>query len=131
MADPIVVARGGEFVPDTFNAERSEKDKIVIHYRFLTIEERNIIASRANREVRDIEGQEDRLVEMLTLIRVREARKMITRVENLSVQDGDDVREITTGEELLNEPGLELLGYEALDHLRKVQEVDTKKPESE
>lgn len=131
MADPIIVSRGGELIPDwRDNLTRDPVDQIVVRYRFITAEEQQRIISRARQQARGIEDEDDRLTEMLTVQWFREAEAMIQNISNLAVQDETgEVKKITTGAELLEDPSPEMveLSYIVLTGLRSAGEVSKKK----
>lgn len=110
----IKVTRGGIYTPDLFNGERSEEEKIRVHWKFLSfLEQQELLESGDLEKPFAYEG--------------KITAAMITKIENLLVDDGSEAREITTGAELLGEPTLERLAMEVWLHLRDQAAVDKKK----
>lgn len=113
-AEAIKVTRGGVYTPELHNEGRKEKDKIRVHWKFLSFAEQQSLLETADLETPfAYEG--------------KITGNMITDIENLSVDDGDGARDITTGAELINEPTLEKLALEVWMHLRQQTAVDKKK----
>ena len=110
----IKVTRGGEYVPAWGNDGRTEKDKIRIQYRFLSFAEQQELLNP--KDVGTSMAYESRVL-----------ARMIDAVENLSVDDGSGEREITTGKELVDEPGLDGLALELWLEFRNMQAVNKKK----
>jgi hypothetical protein len=101
----IKVTRGGVYIPDLFNQGRNEEEKIRIHWRFLSFfEQQELLESGDLEKPFAYEG--------------KITAAMITKIENLLVDDGNEEREITTGAELLGEPTLERLAMEVWLYLR-------------
>lgn len=113
MADPIKVTKGGSIVPEWGNADRPDGDKIKVYYRFLTFAEQQELLDPA-----DLGKSFKYEAKILA--------QMITKIENLSIDDGK-VRNITTGAELVEEPGLDGLAMEMWLSLRKLSAIDKKK----
>jgi len=110
----IKVTRGGVYIPELFNQGRKEEGKIRIHWRFLSfLEQQELLESGDLEKPFAYEG--------------KITAAMITKIENLSIDDGQEERGITTGEQLLTEPTLESLSMEVWLHLRKQTAVDKKK----
>lgn len=118
MAEPIKVVRGGVFIPEWGNADRDEKEKIRIHYRFLSFAEQQELLNPA--ELGKSFAYESRIV-----------ARMIERVENVKVEDGNGIRVIDTGEKLVDEPGLDQLALESWLYFRDKTAIDKKKSKSE
>jgi hypothetical protein len=113
-AEAIRVTRGGVYTPELHNEGRKDKEKIRVHWKFLSfVEQQSLLESSDLDTPFTYEG--------------KITAHMITEIENLSVDDGDGARDITTGKELINEPTLEKLALEVWMHLRKQNSVDKKK----
>ena len=114
MPEAIRVTRGGTHVPLWGNDGRSDKDKIAVHYRFLSFEEQQALLNP--KDIGESFAYQSRVL-----------ARMIGKVENLSVVDEDGERKIETGDQLVSEPGLDELAYELWLELRSKQAVDKKK----
>jgi hypothetical protein len=115
MAEAIKVTRGGVYVPDWGNADREDAEKIRIHYRFLSFEEQQQLLTPE--DLGKNFAYESRVL-----------AKMVTKVENLEVDDGKK-RTIDTGENLVSEPGLDGLALELWIEFRNKSAIDKKKSE--
>lgn len=131
MAEPIRVSRGGVYVPLWGNADRGDSDRITVHYRFLSIGDEQSIVSRANRGLPEGLSDDERLAEAIGRQWIARVAAMIESIENLSIDDGEGVKEITTGDELFAEPALVELGYELIHEMKGLTAVDKKKLPSE
>lgn len=115
MAEPIKVVRGGVYTPEWGNADRDEKDKIQVHYRFLSFAEQQALIHY------------DDLGKTMAYDS-RQLAAMVVKVDNLSVEDdAGKVKEIKDGQALIDEPGAEGLCFELWMHLRQLSTVDKKK----
>ncbi len=115
MAEPIRVSKGGTYVPDWGNQDRVDGEKIVVHYRFLSFAEQQELLTR--NDVRSGSySYENKVV-----------AASIHKIENLEVEDEDGRRAITTGDELVKEPGLDRLALELWLELRDKSAIDKKK----
>lgn len=133
---PIIVSRGGEFAPDwRDNLERKPEDQIIVTYRYLTAEEQQRIYAQSHRAVKRTtdDDDEDTLTEIVAVQWVKEAQAMIESISGLAIQDGDEVIEIETGDDLFaqRDPELVELSYVVLAHVRNAAKVDKKKLPSE
>lgn len=118
--NPIRVTKRGVYVPEWGNDSRAESERITIHYRYLTFAEQQELLHMD--DLGKNFAYESRVL-----------AKMVDKVENLSVDDGK-VRDIKTGEDIVNEPGLDKLALELWLHFRKVSALsdeDKKKSPSE
>ena len=113
MAQSIKISKGGSVVPEWGNADRVDDEKIVVHYRFLSFAEQQELLNPA--DIGKTMGYESRVL-----------AKMITKIENLSIDDGKE-RKVTDGEALMAEPGLDGLALELWLTLRKMSAIDKKK----
>jgi hypothetical protein len=111
--EPIKVARGGTVVPEWGNGDRDDKEKIKVHYRFLTFAEQQELLDP--RELGKSFAYESRVL-----------AKMIEKIDNLEIDDGK-ARKITDGEALVNAPGLDGLAMELWLTFRNMTAVDKKK----
>jgi hypothetical protein len=111
--EPIKVTRGGVVVPEWGNDGREDKEKIKVHYRFLTFAEQQELLDP--RELGKSFAYESRVL-----------AKMIEKIDNLEVDDGK-ARKITDGESLVNAPGLDVLAMELWLTFRNMTAVDKKK----
>lgn len=119
MVDPVKVSRGGVYIPEWENADRDDKDKIKVHYRFLSFAEQQALIHY------------DDLGKTMAYDS-RQLEAMVTKVDNLTVVDDDGkTKAIKNGSDLINEPGTEWLCLELWLHLRKLSTVDKKKLPSE
>lgn len=114
MPEPVKVTRGGSFTPEWGNESREDSEKIRIQYRFLTFAEQQELLNPA--ELGKSFAYESRVL-----------ARMIEKVENLSVTDGKKERKVSTGQELVDEPGLDGLAMECWLHFRTLTAVDKKK----
>lgn len=113
MAEPIKVVKGGVVVPEWGNADRTDDDKIKIHYHFLSFAEQQELLD-PSKLGKSLEYESKVLA------------TMIDKVENLSVDDGK-VRQVKTGADLVSEPGLDKLALELWVTLRNKAAIDKKK----
>ena len=105
-------------MPEWGNEEREEADKIRVHYRFLSFAEQ----------------QEELHADDLGRNFAYESRvlaRMIGKVENLAVEDGNEVREVKTGADIVAEPAMDKLALELWVTFRNMTAVDKKKLPSE
>ncbi len=114
MPAPVKVTRGGTYVPLWGNDERSDKDKIRVHYKFLSFAEQQELLNP--HDIGESFAYQSRVL-----------ARMLTKVENLSVEDDQGTRKVEDGEALVSEPGLDELAYELWLELRNKQAVDKKK----
>lgn len=119
MAEPIRVTKTGTYIPKWGNGDRSDDDKIVIHFRFLSFAEQQSLLNSDDIKAKNF-AYESRII-----------GSMVERIDNLSVEDGGGVREIKTGDDLMNEPGLDALAYELWLEFRNKSAIDKKKSTSE
>lgn len=115
MSDPIRVVRTGTFIPHWGNEDREDDQKIVMHYRFLSFAEQQ-----------ELLAAEDIKTGAFTY-ETKILGKMITKIDNLSVEESGKVKEIATGHDLISEPALDELAMEAWLEIRKRSAVDKKK----
>lgn len=115
MADPIKISKGGTYTPDWGNDGRSDDEKIVVHYRFLSFAEQQELMNADDVRAKNF-AYESRII-----------GRMITEIENLSVEDDAGVREIKSGDALMAEPALDGLALELWRELRSKSAVDKKK----
>jgi len=115
-SEPIKVTRGGEYVPEWGNTDREEADKIKIHYRFLSFAEQQELLKPE--DVGKNFAYESRVL-----------GRMITKVENLEVEEDGKRRTIANGEELVAEPGLDGLALELWLKFRNESAIHKKKSE--
>jgi hypothetical protein len=101
-------------VPSWGNEGVAEKDKIKVHYRFLSFEKQQELLNPA--DIGKSMAYESRVLAY-----------MIEKIDNLSIDDGDGERVIATGQELIEEPGLDGLALELWIEFRNVQSVNKKK----
>ena len=113
MADPIKITKGGVIVPEWGNGDREDGDKIKVHYRFLDFAEQQGLLDP--KELGKSFAYESKVL-----------AAMITKVDNLSVDDGKK-RDIKDGEALVHEPGLDGLAMELWLTFRNMTAVDKKK----
>lgn len=118
MVDPIKVSKGGTYTPQWGNDGREDGEKIVVHYRFLSFAEQQELLNSDDIKAKNF-AYESRIV-----------ARMVSGIDHLSVEDGNGVRAITTGDELINEPGLDALAYELWMEFRSKSAVDKKKSTS-
>lgn len=116
MAEAIKVSRGGVYVPEWGNADREEADKIKVYYRFLSFAEQQELLRPE--DVGQNFSYESRVI-----------GRMVTKVENLSIDDGKE-RKIETGEDVINDPALDKLAMEVWLYFRNLSAVDKKKSKS-
>ena len=115
MADAIRVTRGGVYIPEWENADRDDSDKIRVHYRFLSFAEQQALVY-----------YED--LGKTLAYDTRQLEAMVTKIDNLTViGDDDKERNITTGKELVSEPGCERLCLELWMQFRQMSAIDKKK----
>ena len=117
MAEPIRVTKRNSYVPEAFNEGRKDGDKIVVHYRYLTFAEQQ-----------ELLRHEDIGINFAYEARI--LSRMIERIDNLQVADDDVVRDITDGDSLVNEPGVDKLAMELWMHFRRTSaltDADKKK----
>jgi|SRR6056297_2107461 len=114
MASPIKVVKGGTLIPDYGNEGRSDDEKIQVTYRFLSFAEQQELLDPS--KLGTSMAYESKVI-----------AKMITKIENLEVQEGNEVRAITDGDALVSEPGLDVLAKELWLTLRTMSAVDKKK----
>lgn len=110
--EPIRVTKGGIYTPKWGN--EGYADKIAVHYRFLSFAEQQALLDPA--DIGKSFAYESRVL-----------AAMIGKVENLSVADDDGVREITSGRELVDEPGLDKLAMELWLYFRGISAMDAEK----
>jgi len=119
MATPIKTVRGGVIVPQWGNADRDEKDKIKVHFRFLSFAEQQALTFY------------DDLGKTLAYDS-RQMEAMIDKVENLSIEDETgEVKDLVSGADIINEPAAEGLCLELWLEFRKRSAIDKKKLKSE
>jgi hypothetical protein len=117
MAEAIQVSRGGTIVPEWGNADRDESEKITVHYRFLSFAEQQELLRPD--DVGKSFAYESRVL-----------ARMITRLDNLEVEENGKRRKVDDGEKLVSEPGLDSLAMELWLELRNRSAIDKKKSAS-
>lgn len=110
----IKVSKGGSFLPEWGNDNRPEEEKIRIHYRFLSFSEQQGMLTSSD-------------LERTFYYESKLLGKMITNIENLEIEVEGKKKEIKTGVELINEPGLDELSLECWLEVRSKSAVDKKK----
>lgn len=116
-ASPIRVISRGVFVPEWGNGAREPNEKITIRHGYLTFAEQQELLHYDDMGVNF--AYESRLV-----------AKMIDKegpnpISNLAVEDEKNkVRQIKTGEDLVNEPALDKLALEVWLHFRTISALD-------
>lgn len=118
MAEPIKVSKGGTFTPQWGNDGREDGEKIVVHYRFLSFAEQQELLNSDDIKAKNF-AYESRII-----------ARMTTQIDNLTVVDDKGERQITTGDELVSEPGVDALAYELWLEFRNKSAVDKKKSPS-
>lgn len=114
MAEPIRVVRGGVFIPKWENADRDESEKIKIHYRFLSFAEQQALIHYD--DLGKTMAYDSRMI-----------AAMVTKVENLEIAEVEEVKKISNGQEMIDDPGVEELCLEFWIHVRGLSAVDKKK----
>lgn len=115
MSEPIRVTRGGVLTPEWGNSDREEAEKIRVHYRFLSFAEQQALIR-----------YED--LGKTMAFDSRQIASMVTKVDNLTIVDeaGNEAR-LTTGQQIIDEPGTEGLCLELWARFRTMTTVDKKK----
>lgn len=120
----IKIKRVIDYVP-RWNNNKKDKNPIVFHLRYLSTSEADecmeIRPFRYNPRTKKSSGGEI----------VQHDKKMflyaVISIDNLQINDGESVEEITTPEGLLAQPGLDLLYYEVVGHIKTANaRIDSK-----
>jgi len=112
--EPIRVTKGGSVVPEWGNVDRADDEKITVHYHFLTFAEQQALLDP--KDIGKSFAYESRVL-----------AAMVDKIDNLQVDDGGGVRDIATGQQLVDEPGMDGLAMELWLTFRSMTAVDKKK----
>lgn len=111
--NPIKVTKGGVVVPEWGNGDRPDDEKITVHYHFLTFAEQQALLDP--KDLGKSFAYESRVL-----------AAMIDKIDNLALDDGKP-RDIKTGADLVDAPGLDGLAMELWLTFRNMTAVDKKK----
>lgn len=120
----VRIRRMIDYIPD-WNNNKKEKSSIVFHLRYLSTDEMDeCIETKPAR-------YNPKTKEFISGEIIQHNNKMfhyaIMEIDDLEVNDGSNTTKITTAEELLQQPGFELLYYEVLAYIKAMNpRVDSK-----
>lgn len=120
----IQIKRIIDYIPD-WNENKKDKNPILFHLRYLSTGELEecfeVKPTRYNPNTKKVTGGEV----------IQHDRQMflyaVMEIDNLEVNDGNKTTKVTTGRELLLQPGLDMLYYELVRYVKQMNaRVDSK-----